>query len=752
MISYGSFATRTSNALAGIIALLVALLIPGAYFAVSYQYLVGTTDSQAELSALSVTSIIQANPTTWMFEQVRLAELLERRLQHDEPEYRRLAANGGETIADHGDILEKPVLTRHYHVYDSGSEAATLEISRSLRPLVDRTILVAFCSLIAAAITFFSARILPRRAIQRAFDAFTESELRYRSLFSSMREGVALHRLIRDDGGQVVSYELVDINPACERLMGLGRDEAMKADAASLLDGGIKDQLGLIVKAVEKRQPLSFELTRAAHSQYLHVSVFSPAPDHFAVLFEDISDRKTSEMQIQQLAYYDSLTGLPNRTLLHDRLNQAIARAGRDGKRLAVLFLDLDRFKDINDSLGHASGDQLLIEAARRLAPKIRRSDTLARLGGDEFVIMLSSSNEESNVAHMARSVLELLSAPYSLSGRQIFSSVSIGIATYPEDGLDAETLLRCADLAMYAAKQGGRNSFNFFSPEMNRKVNERLELEHDLRRAIAPGQQELFLEFQPVVNTRTGRYIGVEALVRWQHPTRGLIMPDQFIPVAEDTGLIMPLGEWVLREACRTLSDWLAAGNPPIRMAINVSGRQIILEDFPVLVASALAETGAPADLIELELTESVLMEHAAGTSVALNRLKGLGVSIAIDDFGTGYSSLGYLKNFALDRLKIDRSFVRDIYNTDNDQTIIEAIIAMASRLNLKVIAEGVETIDQMNFLLGCGCEEVQGYYFSKPLSVVQLTETLNRPPRPLGSSAGSPAATVSSLPTRPL
>lgn len=438
----------------------------------------------------------------------------------------------------------------------------------------------------------------------------------------------------------------------------------------------------------------------------------------------DIVKLKRQEEKIQHLANYDLLTGLPNRTLLKDRLQQALAHGRRTSGMVALLFLDLDNFKNINDSLGHLSGDLLLAAVARRLQSCTRQSDTVARLGGDEFVVLLTSNREEQEISLVARKVLEVFAEPFELDGQEIFVTTSIGISLFPQDGADGEVLLKNADMAMYAAKKREKNTFQFFSEGLNKKAKHRQRMESGLRRALQ--QEELYLDYQPQVDLRTGTITGVEALLRWNHAKQGLVLPDSFISIAEETGLIQPIGEWVLRAACTQAKQWQQAGLSPFRIAVNLSGYQFRRPGLAETVGNLLKETGLDPQWLELELTEGVLMECTETSISTLSALKDQGVCLAIDDFGTGYSSLNYLKHFPIDRIKIDRTFVSDIGRDPDDVAIIEAIISMSRSLSLQTIAEGVETLEAIDFLRDRGCFEMQGYFFSRPVAAGELTSLL--------------------------
>ena len=441
----------------------------------------------------------------------------------------------------------------------------------------------------------------------------------------------------------------------------------------------------------------------------------SGLPAHYVWILADITERKQSEERMRHIAQHDALTGLPNRMALLMRLAQLLPEARRHGWKIAMMFLDLDRFKIINDTLGHQVGDELLREVACRLSSVVRETDFVARLGGDEFVIILPGISSAADAAVVAGKAIGALSSAIEANGHELHTSPSIGISVFPDDGPDGDTILKNADTAMYHAKAAGRNNFQFFATEMNLITSERLSIEHKLRHAIA--RNELALCFQPQFHAADSAPTGVEALLRWHHPTEGMISPARFIPVAEETGIIVEIGEWVLATACREMKRWIDAGLKPLRMAVNVSARQLRRRDFCETVANALTLSGLPAELLELEITESSVMENPQEAILILERLGRMGVTLAIDDFGTGYSSLAYLKLFPIDHLKIDRSFVADIEIDLNDRAIAFGTIALAHSLGLKVIAEGVETEDQLELLRTNGCDEVQGFLLSKPL-----------------------------------
>ncbi len=450
----------------------------------------------------------------------------------------------------------------------------------------------------------------------------------------------------------------------------------------------------------------------------------NPTNTYFIAIKQDITQRKAAEKQIQFLAYYDALTGLPNRTLLQDRLSKALAIARRGKDKVALLFLDLDGFKTINDSLGHSVGDLVLQEVAERLKRFAREQDTVARVGGDEFLIVLTAVKDAADAAVAAERLMHAMTVELVIQGRSLSISCSIGIGIFPEHGTDGETLIKNADAAMYCAKESGCNSFRFFSEGMNAEAMERLTLEHGLRLALE--KRELFLVYQPQMDIATGKTTGLEALLRWQHPELGLVRPDKFIRIAENSGLIIPIGEWVLRTACSQARKWQDEGLLAVPVAVNVSAVQFRQEDFCELIGRVLWETGLAPQYLEMELTESLLLSNAHVTLSVLQNLRAMGLKLAIDDFGTGYSSLSYLRQFPVSKLKIDRSFIRDVAVNPDDAAITTAIIGMAKSLNLKVIAEGVEDEAQMSFLRARQCDEIQGYYFSKPLVVEKVADKL--------------------------
>ncbi|MGA9670374.1 MAG: EAL domain-containing protein, partial [Terracidiphilus sp.] len=608
-------------------------------------------------------------------------------------------------------------------------------------------LILSVVGLLAAAI-FGWVLILRRRVrgqtelIKARLENEAALEERYRRMFQRNLTGLYIARA---DG------RIVDCNEACAHILGYPNRIAMLDDSgnAELVTARFHEHLydkstggeNQILNAEYRFQcPDGSWKWALANVRSINQSDNGPAIIEGGLV--DITDRKAAESQVQYLAYYDSLTALPNRSLLKDRLGNALAAARRHKEKVAVLFLDLDRFKIINESLGHSIGDLLLKEVAVRLRKLAREEDTVARIGGDEFVIVLTSVKETGDAVITAQRISSGMDQEFVVEGHSFKVTCSLGISIFPEHGSDEETLIKNADAAMYSAKESGRSTFRFFTDDMNAQVVERLTLEHDLR--IALDKEELFLVYQPQMSLVSGEITGFEALLRWQHPEMGLVPPGRFISVAESSGLIIPIGEWVLRTACAQAKRWMEAGLRVPSVAVNVSAIQFRQDGFCELVKAVLKDTALPPRSLELELTESLLLSSGDSIFSLLRELKSMGVNLAIDDFGTGYSSLSYLRQFPVSKLKIDGSFIKDVANNPDDGAIAVAIIEMSKALNLKVIAECVETEAQMAFLQSRRCDEIQGYYFSKPLSAADAEHRLwvdqSDAAAQLGSIFGSP------------
>ena len=553
----------------------------------------------------------------------------------------------------------------------------------------------------------------------------TETRLRLSArVFADCGEGI----VVADRRGRVI-----EVNRAFETISGYAREEAMgrflSAFVSTRHDPGL---FALVLGALRNQSFWQGELwsrrkNREAYPLWLSLSAIRDDESqvlNFVGMFSDITESKESEARIQHMAHHDFLTGLPNRFLLADRLTQMLASARRDGSRFAVLFIDLDRFKTVNDSMGHRVGDRLLCLIGERLRRLLRASDTVARQGGDEFIVLLSHIEGPADAAQVCSKLLSAFSEPCRIDDLELAVTLSIGIAIGPDDGNESDILLKHADLAMYQVKQRGRNDFEFFHPEMRVRIAKMLQLEKYLRHAVERGELELY--YQPQVDLRTGGIVSVEALLRWHHPERGLVAPGEFIGLAEETRLIVPIGEWVIRTASRQLMACRRSGWPRLRMAVNLSAIQCQQAGLADVVRSALAECDLEPDALELEVTESVLMGDTSLTIQTLAALKDMGVRLSIDDFGTGYSSFMYLKRLPVGQVKIDRSFVRNLLDEAEDAAICTAIIALAEHLKLQVVAEGVETLDQLEWLRQAGCHCVQGYLIGHPAPASELSERL--------------------------
>lgn len=562
---------------------------------------------------------------------------------------------------------------------------------------------------------------------QRAIDALRESELRFRTLLQDVKS-VAVQGY-NSDG--IIHYW----NRASEEIYGFSAEEALGKNLYELvIPTEIREQmqqdLHLMAATKTAASSAEYQLQRKDGSRVdvfsNHVVLAEPGrPVELYCIDIDITTHKRYEQQLEYQANHDALTGLVNRSLLKDRIDQAIHHANRSGKSVALLLLDLDRFKKVNDSLGHSRGDELLCLAAARLQQLVRETDTVARFGGDEFVILLTEVANPDDVSSLAEKILARLSDPFPVGGHKIPLSASLGISLYPLDGKDSVNLIRFADIAMYQAKKKG-DQFSFFSTDMNLHILETLEMESALRQALE--REEFCLHYQPKVDLKTGLIYGCEALLRWNHPKQGLVAPGTFIPLAEDTGQIVPIGTWVIREACRQIKEWHQAGLPSLSVSVNLSARQFRQGDLLQIVKRALQDNGIAPNLLELELTESMIMDDPKGAEQVLQELKNLGVGLSLDDFGTGYSSLNYLRRFPFDCLKIDQTFIRDVTIDSSGASVVASIIDIAHNLKLTAIAEGVETTGQLDFLIANGCDAMQGYLFSKPVPAGEFPPLLTR------------------------
>ena len=549
---------------------------------------------------------------------------------------------------------------------------------------------------------------------KRAEQALIESEERYRTLTENAYDLISELSL---------TGEFVYISPNYKEVLGYEGSELLGKQYANYIHPDDIPELEKALIKLIRKKPIDQIVLRVFQKNgdiRLFESTgkaYKTADGETRIVFvsRDITERKQYEDKLWHQAFHDALTGLPNRVLLKDRLKVEIAHANRNCHMVGVIFLDLDRFKIINDTLGHTAGDKLLQEIAKRLENSVRTVDAVARLGGDEFTILVTGLTKMEGIAKIANKILETVKQPLDIEGQQLYVTTSMGISIYPNDGKDVTTLLKNADAAMYLAKEKGRNNYQLYTASMNEKAFERLKMENNLRRAL--DQDEFVLYYQPRININTKEVIGMEALIRWQHPEKGLVPPNDFIPIVEETGLIVPIGEWVLRTACAQNKAWQEAGYPKVRVAVNISARQFQLQNFVETVTKALEETGLDPRWLELEITESVAMQNVEYTYDMLKRLQTMGIDLAIDDFGTGYSSLSYLKKFPINKLKIDKSFVEEISTNPDSAAIAQTVLVLGKSLKFGVVAEGVENQEQVDFLQGNDCEEMQGYLFGKPI-----------------------------------
>jgi diguanylate cyclase len=709
------------SAAAGTVALIVALAVPALFLAVAWR---------GELREVQVSARLQAAHLEHELQQVSPGMWPELALSHltpspdGAPERHRLTDVQGTLITTTTAAVPGPTLAVEAMLLGPGGPIGQLTVTRSMRPLLAQTGAVALVSAALAAAIFAILRLLPMRMLRRAMEALAEQQARARReleqyvtvLFEQAVDGI----LVFDGEGQVRSC-----NPKAAELLGVPAPALLQQPLARWIEppgaGFRTGQHESRARRGDSTFPCELTISRLPARG---------AESRLVLTLRDLTERRQAEQHMQRLANYDALTGLPNRSLFRDRLSQAIDRAGRSGRPMALMFLDLDRFKTINDSLGHDAGDQLLRHVAATLTAALRNSDsvarsghddaiTVARLGGDEFTIIAEDLHGAEDALAIAERVQRALRVPFRLGKHEMVVSTSVGITVYPDDASPPDDLLRHADQAMYRAKELGRDQAQFYSGEMNDRAQRRLQLEAELRHALERNEFELL--YQPKAEIASGRVSGVEALLRWKRDGRPVAMPDDFIAVLEETGLILPVGRWVLEQAARQVCAWRRAGLPWLRVAVNLSARQLRQGDLVATVNEVLELTGLPSAQLELELTESMLMGGEPLTRL-LSQLSALGVQLAIDDFGTGWSSLSYLKRFNVDTLKIDRSFVRDTPHDPEDNAITAAVVALGRSLKLRVVAEGVETPAQRQFLLEHGCHEIQGWLVSRPLAAADF------------------------------
>lgn len=707
--------------LAGAAALLAALLPPVGYFALASRYQQGILSAIAELEADHVTALVITAPDIWKYQQIRLDELLERRPGIGNVQLCRIVDLEGQVIAEKGTYPHWPSIKGIFLIHDAGVPVARIETVQSLRPILFRALGVLLCSTGIAVVVFRATLILPTRAVAAAQRSLAESEQKYRGLFLRTHEAVLLLELARNN----TDATIVEANPACNKLFLKNGSDLVGQQSKPLFGLLHEEMIASFQQVLQDGKTISLERELPGLDKVLAISILPTEVQRVVVIFSDVTEHRAAERQVQQLASFDFLTGLPNRALLNDRLEQAMLNCSRRECKVAVFFLDLDHFKTVNDSLGHGVGDLLLQAVAKRLERGIRQSDTIARTGGDEFVIITMGLHDELNASLVASTIIRSLDEPFWIADREIFISGSLGISIYPDDAEDAGALLKNADMAMYVAKGQGRNCYHYYSKQLQERAIEHLEIETALRHAVANNQ--LSLAYQPQFDARNGTVIGMEALLRWNNPDgTPYLSPLQIITIAEKNGLIIPIGEWVLHTACKQLRQWQHQGLATPRLAINLSAVQFEQAGLVQMVQEILRKNNLSPDCIELELTESAIMHHPDEAKKKLQELKQLGVCLALDDFGTGYSSLSYLKLFPIDRVKIDRSFVNEAPTNNDDSAIVETVISLASNMRMQVIAEGVETQEHVEFLLAKGCHEMQGYYYARPLPADQCEKLL--------------------------
>ena len=574
---------------------------------------------------------------------------------------------------------------------------------------------------------------LEARVAERAHELTQEIGERRRAEASLRMTAQVINRLNEGVISLDMDFYVTSVNPAFSRITGYGEDDIIGCPPPFFSNMGEDNELQKEMHAALNKGTAwdgeFWDVTKSGtrYAANLSVSPIGTETDElvqYAAVLTDVTKRKEDEERIRYQANFDEVTRLPNRTLFFDRLTQAIANTERANQKLGLLYIDLDGFKLVNDTLGHDAGDELLRESGARLHECVRSGDTVARLGGDEFTVIMPSLLDGRHINIVAQRILNALSSPFQVSGKEAVVSASIGITIFPDDGKTPNDLLKNADSAMYSAKENGKSNFQFYTSSLNTEVQERLAIKNGLLRAVEREEFDVF--YQPKLNLHTRRIESVEALMRWNSEELGSVSPVKFIPMLEESGMVVEVGEWVLQQACQQHKSWLQAGLPPIRVAVNLSARQLRELSFVGVVHGALSKSGVPAESLEIEITESMLMSDSAGSVVALQELHDTGIHIAMDDFGTGYSSLSYLKRFPIDTIKIDRSFVADIASSSDDAEIIRTIISMGRTLNRRVVAEGVESKEQLEILESYRCDEIQGYYFSRPLPGDDATDFL--------------------------
>ena len=711
------------NTIGLVVAITTAVALPSGYLAITYGNATEELAFKARLNASRIAQYVYSHDVMWQYQQLRISELL--RLPHDaeQPIRQSVYDNTQELVLEEGDSLAAPTVARVAPITVRGAAVGRVEIATSLQPILFSTALVALLSALLGFAIYYAIRSLPLRVLDRTLGALHDAE---RSLATQNgRLDTALTNMAQG---------LCMFNSEQRLLIANRRFAQMfKIPCDDLVPGmPLRDVLALVARAFPDPQSLEIErLTSIAQSlsdsavmtltdgRIIAISRRPTGDGGFVATFDDITEQRRAEERIRHLAHFDALTDLPNRVTFYERAT-AILGHRRRAEKITVLSIDLDRFKSVNDMLGHPIGDRLLQVVADRLRSCVRADDVVARLGGDEFAVVVVPNEDSPNPRLLATRLIDVISAPYDLDGHQVVVGASIGIAIAPADGEQPDVIMRNADLALYRAKADGGGLYRFFEAEMDARMQARRLLELDLRKAIVNGEFELY--YQPIINLKTGRITSCEALIRWHHPARGMVSPGEFIPLAEETGLIIPLGEWVLRRACAEAMRWPSN----VMVAVNLSPAQFKSRNLVEVVTGALADSGLPADRLELEITELVLLQESDGAFTVLHQLRKLGIKFAMDDFGTGYSSLGYLRSFPFDKIKIDQSFIRDLHTKEDSVAIVRAVVGLSSSLGITTIAEGVETKEQLARLTTEGCHEAQGFLFSRPRPAAEIEHLL--------------------------
>ena len=715
---------RIVGAIGLIAALAVSLAGPVSFAIAAYLELAEVLAFKAQLNASKISKFVYAHEKLWQYQHVRLTEIIE--LPHtdpDEPIRQRVTDTAGRVVLEEGPPLAGPLLRRQAPIVVRGNVVGAIELESSLTPFLGSLALIGLVSLAVGVGAYIAFRVLPLRLLDRTLGRLEVQNQRFDLAVNNMSEGLCLfdadRRLVVSNERYARMYGMqpADIKP------GMLLEEILEKRVSTGLYAGpdpksyARDLFALTTAGIPG------SAIREMNDGRMIVVKYQPVPGKgWVSTHEDVTEQRRVQERIAHMAHHDGLTNLVNRVLLRERLGAALADVD-SGKSLAVLCLDLDRFKEINDALGHACGDALLKGIAERLRSCVRDTDTVARIGGDEFAVIQIGGEQPRDAETLATRLIGLLSAPVDALGHQLTVSTSVGIAIAPSDGTEVDQLLRNADLALYRAKSDGRSTYRFFEPEMDRQMQARRKVENDLRKALHNGEFEL--HYQPIANLERDAICGVEALLRWNHAERGRISPVEFIPLAEETGLIVPIGEWVLRQACRDAAGW----PDHLRVAVNVSAAQFKSPNLAAAVINALAASGLVPQRLELEITESVMVEEADAAYATLTQLHDLGVHIAFDDFGTGYSSLSNLRKLPFDKIKIDRSFIADLSETNTDAVaVVRAIASLGISLGKATTAEGVETREQLEMVRAEGCTEAQGYFVGKPRRAAEITRLLAR------------------------